>query len=402
MIGTGIPKLDGFLGGGVPKGKSLVYYIQPGVEGEIFGMQTIYTALKYGETGVFIASSTNPDNIRDQFRQFGWDIQLFKDNLFFVDAYNSLIGAPSSEKYVVLNPSNIRDLDKIIVDAMRELPPSIITFGSLSTMMDLCGEKETIEAIRNWNRCATHYNHATVYNFTAWPYSQEALDLIKKDLFNAVIAIGGIADRVIFGQYFWVLKSDWIKETRKSMLKSDWAKEIKRSMLFKVLRPGGVKLFIPKILVIGPSHAGKSTFVHALANQAVSIDWLGTTVALDHGHVDYNGFNADIFGTPDQERFDPVIKLLSGEAMGVFLVVDSTNPENIIRVKQMLGIIKSYGLPYIVIANKQDLAGAMNPEEIRKELDLSEDISIIPAVAKDKIGVFEAFEVLIDKITRGI
>jgi len=41
-------------------------------------------------------------------------------------------------------------------------------------------------------------------------------------------------------------------------------------------------------------------------------------------------------------------------------------------------------------------------EEIRKQFNLPEDISIIPAVAKDKTGIFEAFEVLIDKITGGI
>jgi small GTP-binding protein len=227
-----------------------------------------------------------------------------------------------------------------------------------------------------------------VYNFTAWPYSEETLKLIKGELFNAVISIGGIAERVIFGQYFGILKSDW-------------AKEIKKSMLFRVLRPGGIKLYIPKILVTGPFDSGKSTFVHALSTRAISVDRLGTTIAMDHGHVDYKGFSADIFGTPGQERFDPIIKLLSGESMGVFLIVDSTNPTDFIRAKQMLEITKSYGLPYVVVANKQDLPGALTPEEIRAQFNLPADVPIVPAVAKDKKGVFEAFEVLIDKITGG-
>lgn len=389
IIETGIPKLDDFLGGGIPKGKSLVYYIQPGVEGEIFGMQTVYRTLNGGGTGVFVVSSTIPAITRSQFKEFGWDIDLFNDRLFFVDSYNPLIGAPSQEKYVVSNPDNINDFSKIITDIITELPPSTIVFGSLSTIMDLCGEKETIEAVKNWNKLAMVYDHVIVYNFTAWPYSKETLTLIKEDLFNAVISIGGIAERVIFGQYFGILKADWAKETKKSML-------------FRVLRPGGIKLFIPKILVTGPYDAGKSTFVHALSTQAISVDRLGTTIALDHGHIDYKGFSADIFGTPGQERFDPIIKLLSGESMGVFLVVDSTNPTDFIRAKHMLEITKSYGLPYVVIANKQDLAGALKPEEIRKQFSLPDDVPIISAVAKDKIGVYEAFEVLIDKITGGI
>lgn len=388
MIETGIPKLDEFLGGGIPNGKSLVYFIQPGVEGEIFGLQTIHSSLKKGGTGVFVVSSTIPDIIKGQFREFGWDIQQFKEQLFFVDAYNSLIGAPSNEKYVVSNPDNIEEFSRIIMKAIKELPPSTIVFGSLSTIIDLCGEKETLEAVRTWNNMAKLYDHVLVYNFTAWPYTEETLKAIKEDMFNAVISVGGISERVIFGQYFGIFKADWIKE-------------IKKSMLFRVLRPGGIRLYIPKILVTGPFDSGKSTFVHALSTKAISVDRLGTTIALDHGHVDYKGFSADIFGTPGQDRFDPIIKLLSGESMGVFLIVDSTNTTDFIRAKQMLEITKSYGLPYVIIANKQDLPGALSPEEIRTQFNLPKDVPIVPVVAKDKKNVYEAFEVLINKITGG-
>lgn len=389
MIETGISKLDEFLGGGIPKGKSLVFYIQPGVEGEVFGLQTIYNSIKRGENGVFVVSSTIPDIVKGQFREFGWDISPFKDKFFFVDAYNSLIGAPSNEKYVVLNPDNIEAFSKMIIGAIKEMPPGIIVFGSLSTIIDLCGEKETLEAVKTWNKMAKIYEHVLVYNFTAWPYSEETLKAIKEDMFDAVISIGGIAERVIFGQYFGILKASWTTK-------------IKKSMLFRVLRPGGIKLYIPKILVTGPFDSGKSTFVHALSTRAISVDRLGTTIALDHGHIDYKGFSADIFGTPGQERFDPIIKLLSGESMGVFLIVDSTNPDDFIRAKQMLEITRSYGLPYVIIANKQDLAGALTPAKIREKFSLPQDVPIVPVVAKDKKGVYEAFEVLIDKITGGV
>ncbi len=85
--------------------------------------------------------------------------------------------------------------------------------------------------------------------------------------------------------------------------------------------------------------------------------------------------------------------------MGIFLVVDSTNTKDFVRAKQMLEITKAYGLPLVVIANKQDQSGALKPEEIRSHFNIPESVQILPAVADKGEGVFEAFETLVDKIT---
>jgi len=387
MIETGITKLDGYLKGGIPDGRSLVYYTYPGVEGNVFGMQTLYHNLSAGRTCVFIASSSDPEAIMDIFKELGWDLEAFNDNLIVIDAYSRLVGAVSKEKYVVEDPESIDSLSQILVRVMEELDENtIIIFESLSTIMDLCGEEETVTAIENWNKHGILYDHVLIYNFTAWPYQEKTLELVKHKLFDAVITVGGIAERVIFGQYFGVLKAEWSDIPLKSML-------------FKVLRPGGIRIYIPKILVTGPFDAGKTTFVHALSTRAVSVDRVGTTIALDHGHLDYKGFSADIFGTPGQERFDPIIKMLSGEAMGIFLVVDATVPKDFVRAKQILEITKAYGLPLVIVANKQDMSNALEPEEIRGHFNIPDNVPIVPAVASKSEGVFEAFEILVDKIT---
>ncbi len=209
---TNITEMYAFLHGSIPEGKSLIYYTQPGVEGEIFGMRTAYTALKSGRTCTFVASSTSPYSIRNQFKEFGWDTGSFNSKLFFVDAYNPLIGAQSREKYVITNPESIYDFSNAIINLLEESTSSTVVFGSLSTIMDLCGERETTDAVKLWNKMAMQYGHILVYNFTAWPYSQETLDLIKKDLFNAVICIGGVAGSTISRQYFGILKSDWMNK----------------------------------------------------------------------------------------------------------------------------------------------------------------------------------------------
>jgi len=386
MMETGIPKLDDYLHGGVPMGKTLVYYAYPGVEGTVFGMQSLCHAMSNGISGVYVASSTEPHRIREQFIEFGWDADEYGDRFAIIDAFSGLIGADSHERYVVADPEDARSLTQCIKNAMEDLrEPGVIVFESLSTVMDLCGESETLDAIEEWNQYAMLYDHAMIYNFTAWPYSDDTLLSIKEDVCDSTISVGGIAGEVIFGQYFGVLKANWTDAVRKFIL-------------FKVLKPGGVRAYIPKILVTGPFDAGKSTFVHALSTRAVSVDRLGTTIALDHGHVDHKGFAADIFGTPGQARFDPIIKLISGEAMGVFLVLDSTRAEDFARGKQMLEITRSFGLPVVIVANKQDCDGALTLEDIRGKLDMPENLLIMPAVATTGEGVFEAFETLIDMV----
>ncbi len=209
---TSIADVYEFLHSNIPEGKSLIYYTQPGIEGEIFGIHTAYNTLKTGGTCIFVVSSTSPCNIKNQFSEFGLDINPFKSRLLFVDAYNPLIGAPSKETYVISNPDNIYEFSKIIKSILKESPASTVVFGSLSTIMDLCGEKVTIDAVKTWNEIAAMNGHVLVYNFTAWPYSQDILDSIKNDVFNAVIYIGGMTGNTIFSQHFGILKSDWMNE----------------------------------------------------------------------------------------------------------------------------------------------------------------------------------------------
>lgn len=149
---------------GIPKGKSLIYYSQPGMESETFGLEIAYNTLSRGGNCIFVASNSTPDSIKSKFKESGMNIELFKDRLLFVDPYCQLRVASSNEKYIVTAPQNIYVLSKEIMRSLKELPPSTVVFGSLSTIMDLCGEKETIEAVKIWNMMAKLCGHVIIYN----------------------------------------------------------------------------------------------------------------------------------------------------------------------------------------------------------------------------------------------
>jgi|Deesub1362B_J571_1020462.scaffolds.fasta_scaffold00316_15 hypothetical protein len=377
----GIPVLDELLGD-VPRGKTVTYLIDPEVEGDVFPLQTLYENLENGNSCALIVSSMSPEIIKNRFREFGWDIE--KDSFSIVDAYSAYVGASSEEKYFVKNPADLKELDRVITRAIEE--NDLIVFNSLSTIIDISGE-DVIEFVNGWNKYAMLNDAVIVYGFTSWPYAQEVLEKIK-ELSNTVISVGGIHHRVVLGHYYGILKSDW--------------KEVKnKAVLFKLLRPGGVRAYIPKILVTGPFNSGKTTFVHSISTKAVSVDRLGTTVALDHGHVDYKGFSIDIFGTPGQERFNPVLKILGGEALGVIVVVDSTKPEDFPRAKEMLAETTRFGLPYVIAANKQDIDGCLSPEEIKRKMNLPDDAVVVPMSARSKEGVYDVLDALLNLLIGG-
>ena len=386
ILPTCIPKLDTLLSGGVPGGRSMLYLIQPGIDGSVFGLQTAVKNIENGMQGVFVVSTAHPSKVQESVEGFGWDFDVIKDRLNIIDLHSGLTKAPSDAKHVVEDPEDLESIDATMTKAIDDSTGALLFFESLSTIMDLCGEERSLEFVHRWLKQARLNDCVVIANFTAWPYAEETVARIRDTLFNAVVRVGGVGERVMFGQYYGVLRADWL----------DTPSE--RTLLFKVSRPGGVKVYIPKLLVTGPFNAGKSTFVHSLSNASVSVDRLGTTIALDFGHIDHKEFSADIFGTPGQERFDPILRLLGGQALGVFLVVDSTDPSGFPRAKQMLESTKTYGLPFVVVANKQDRADAIPVEEIRKQMKIPEEIPIIPTAAKEGDGIYLAFETLVDSI----
>ncbi len=181
---------------------------------------------------------------------------------------------------------------------------------------------------------------------------------------------------------------------------ASWTQPQHNLVLFFVLQPGGVKIYIPKILVTGPYNAGKSSFVKAVSKESVSVDRMAlekfpTTIAMDIGHIDHNGFIADVFGTPGQERFDLMLDVLAKESVGAFILVDSTAPQTFARAKEMINKTQAEAIPKVIVANKQDLPDAMAPEKIREAMKLDKSIPIIPTAVKMNKGVEESLDTLL-------
>ncbi len=140
-------------------------------------------------------------------------------------------------------------------------------------------------------------------------------------------------------------------------------------------------------MILGPYNSGKSSTVQKISSgKSISIDYGGTTIALDHCKTTIYGVEVFLFGTPGLQRFEIIRKILSKGADGILFVVDSVNVASFDEAKKLLNEIDEIlpGIPIVLCANKQDILGAKSPEEVANTIlgPRASSISVIGTSAK--------------------
>jgi small GTP-binding protein len=113
-----------------------------------------------------------------------------------------------------------------------------------------------------------------------------------------------------------------------------------------------------KIVVFGPYHAGKSSFIQSIDPNARHTEARTpcgdhTTVAIDFGRTNIGGRQIYLFGTPGQERFEFVRGLIMHGLDGALLLIDATR-----GLHSMHGAIRDHlremGVPMAFLINTFD------------------------------------------------
>ena len=180
-----------------------------------------------------------------------------------------------------------------------------------------------------------------------------------------------------------------------------------------------------KIYVTGPFQSGKTTFVHTLDPNTISVERplsqphrgeMGTTTtAFDLGRVvwvyknpgdvgllmsvkeyekdkaEYEGWTShriEVRGAPGQLHFRTIREVMMVNANGVLLLVDSSDPGKIGEACAILAETKDKlgKTPLIVLANKQDRQDAAQPEAVAEWLGVSQ---VFGMTGKDIVSASE-------------
>lgn len=373
-ISTGIEKLDEILGGGIESNSAVLLLTGTLIDKSSFSQHILSTRILDGDKGIYLTTSKQPSVILKNMYEHGWESK----GIIFVDCISFTLKQESDAKYVlktlVTKPEEAwEETLKLLEQALNEIPGlKTVVFDCLEVFMGI-GANRIADDIKKLKNTLEKTKSTCLFLFTDWGYSKEELEEVCS-VMDSVIKLDSIEKKLLWMNYFQYNDSPKI--------------------LFQITQVG-VNIYVPKILVTGPFGAGKSSTIHSLSERAVSIDKLGTTIALDHGYIEKKGLVCDIFGTPGQERFDWILKILSRDVWGVILVIDSTKPETFERAKEMLEKVRGYEIPFVVFANKQDLPNALNLDKIKRILGF-EDIVGTSAIKKE--GLEEGLKLLFDKI----
>jgi len=158
-----------------------------------------------------------------------------------------------------------------------------------------------------------------------------------------------------------------------------------------------------RILMLGLDAAGKTTILYKmkLGDFVQTIPTIGFNVET----IKYKNVRFDCWDAGGQEKFRRLWHHYCQYSQALIFVVDSSDEERMGEAKEELHrIIKEDALANVVVlifANKQDLPGALKPDDIRQRLELealNKKWHIEPTIAPEGKGLYEGLDWLVASI----
>lgn len=131
-----------------------------------------------------------------------------------------------------------------------------------------------------------------------------------------------------------------------------------------------------KILMLGLDNAGKTTILYKLKLNKIKTS--APTVGFNVETVTYKNVKFNMWDVGGQERLRPLWRHYFPATTALIFVIDSQDKDRLNEAKEefysIVGEKEMEKVVLLVLANKQDLKGALKPQEISDFLELDQNL----------------------------
>lgn len=163
-----------------------------------------------------------------------------------------------------------------------------------------------------------------------------------------------------------------------------------------------------RILLLGLDNAGKTTILKRFNGE--SIDEISPTLGFNIKTIEHRGYTLNVWDVGGQKSLRSYWRNYFESTDGLIWVVDCADRMRLDACKEELGKLlheeRLSGATLLVLANKQDMPGALSPQEINDILDLdaikTHHWSVVGVSAVTGEKLLQAVDWLLDDIAKRI
>ncbi len=151
-VKTGIEGLDRILGGGVPRGSSVLVTGGTGTGKTTVSMQFLMEGLLNGEGCLLVTCEEEPHRLYMEMKQLGWDFEKFEKEgkLVVIDAASTKAGMPTTTTYRDFQPKSANiDMNLVVLigRAIREYNVKRVVLDSVPALALRVGKPEALREL---------------------------------------------------------------------------------------------------------------------------------------------------------------------------------------------------------------------------------------------------------------